>query len=116
MEETMADFVAKSTVKSSVRKLTAPLESMTVFQNLITDIISSNPWGCVDYVSNGATIYGCLKGTERYAGKVVYENALAKTVGQTSVTANTSAGFNTDISTILGTAALNTAMGGTPSS
>ena len=67
------------------------------------------------YVSNGATIDGCLKGTERYAGKGVYENALAKTVGQISVTANTSAGFNTDISTILGTAALNTAMGGTPS-
>ena len=111
----MADFVAKSTVKSSVRKLTAPLESMTVFQNLITDIITNNPWGCVDYVSNGATIDGCLKGTKRYAGKVVYENALAKTVGQISVTANTSAGFNTDISTILGTAALNTAMGGTPS-
>ncbi|NLD26822.1 MAG: hypothetical protein GX661_05625, partial [Acholeplasmataceae bacterium] len=49
----MADFVAKSTVKSSVRKLTAPLENMTTFQNLITDIITNNPWGCVDYVSNG---------------------------------------------------------------
>jgi len=108
----MADFVAKSTVKSSVRKLTALLESMTVFQNLITDIITNNPWGCVDYVSNGATIDVCLKGTERYSGKVVYENVLAKTVGQISVTANTSAGFSTDISTILGTAALNTAMGG----
>lgn len=111
----MADFVEKITVKSSMRRLTAPLESMTVFQNLITDIITNNPWGCVDYVSNGATIDGCLKGTERYSGKVVYENALAKTVGQISVTANTSAGFNTDISTILRTAALNTAMGGTPS-
>ena len=44
-----------------------------------------------------------------------YSDALAKTVGQISVTANTSAGFNTDISNILGTAALNTAMGGTPS-
>ena len=111
----MADFVAKSTVKSFVRKLTAPLDSMTVFQNLITDIITNNPWGCVDYVSNGATIDGCLKGTERYSGKVVYENALAKTVGQISVTANSSAEFNTDIRNILGTAALNTAMGGTPS-
>lgn len=52
----MADFVAKSTVKSSMRKLTTSLESMTVFQNLITDIITNNPWVCVDYVSNGATI------------------------------------------------------------
>lgn len=40
----------KKPVKSSVRKLTAPLESMTVFQNLITDLITNNPWGCMDYI------------------------------------------------------------------
>ena len=40
---TMVDFVAKSTVKTLVRKLTAPLESMTVFQNLIIDIMTNNP-------------------------------------------------------------------------
>ena len=45
----------------------------------------------------------------------MYEDTQAKTIGQISVTANSSSGFNTDISTILGTAALNTAMGGTPS-
>ena len=43
MEENMIDFDAKSTVKSSARKFTAPLESMTVFQKLITDIITNNP-------------------------------------------------------------------------
>jgi hypothetical protein len=69
----------------------------------------------VDYVSNGATIDGCLKGTEQYSGKVVYENGEGKTVGQISIPAHTSAGSNTDVSTILGIAALNTAMGGTPS-
>ncbi len=69
----------------------------------------------MEYVSNGATIAGCLKGTERYTGRIVYENARAKTVGQISVTANIRAGFNTDISSNLGTAALNTAMGKTPS-
>ena len=60
----------------------APLESMTVFQNLITDIITSNPPGVVwIYLSNGANIDGCLKGTEMYTGKEVYENAQAKMVG-----------------------------------
>lgn len=111
----MADFVQKSTVKSSVRKLTNPIENMTAFQNLITDIITNNPWGCVDYQSNGVNVDGCMKGSERYTGKVVYENAQAKTVGQISIMAQTSAGFATDISTVLGTAALGTAMGGTPS-
>ncbi len=111
----MADFIQNAAVKTAVRKFTSPLESMTVFQNLITDIIANNPWGCVDYVSNGVTIDGCLKGTERYTGKVVYENAVAKTVGQISIVANSPTGFATDKSTIIGTAALGTAMGGTPS-
>jgi len=111
----MADFIQNAAVKSALRKLTAPIDTMATFQSLITDIVTNNPWGCVDYVSGGVTIDGCLKGTERYTGKVVYENALAKTVGQISITANTSGGFATDVSTILSTAALGTAMGGTPS-
>ena len=45
----------------------------------------------------------------------MYENGEAKTVGQISISAKTYAGFNTDLSTILGTAALSTLMGGTPS-
>ena len=111
----MADFVQNAAVKSALRKLSAPLETMAVFKALITDIVTNNPWGGVDYVSGGATIDGCLRGSERYTGKVVYENNEAKTVGQISVSAQTSAGFATDISTILSTAALGTAMGGTPS-
>lgn len=35
----MADFVQKSTMKSTIMNLMALLESMTVFQNLITDIV-----------------------------------------------------------------------------
>lgn len=82
---------------------------------LVQDILDDNPWGCVSYVSNGVTIAGVVKGSERYGGAIVYEDAQAKTVGQVSVSARTAAGFATDISTILGTAALGTAMGGTPS-
>lgn len=111
----MADFVQNAAVKSAVRKLTVPIETMTIFQNLITDIVTNNPWGCVDYQSGGVTVDGCMKGTERYSGKIVYENGLAKTVGSISIVANTADGFATDKSTIIGTPALSTAMGGTPS-
>jgi len=45
----------------------------------------------------------------------VYEDALAKTIGQISIKAPTSSGFSTDISIIIATVALNTAVGGTPS-
>ena len=40
---------------------------------------------------------------------------MAKTVGTISIKAPTPSAFNTDVSTIVATTALNTAMGGTPS-
>jgi hypothetical protein len=111
----MADFIPKSVVKSSTRKLTVPLESLTILNNLVTDIVTNNPWGCEPYVSGGSAYAGVIKGTERYNAKIVYENGQAKTVGQINVSAQSISAFNTDMSTIIGTAALGTAMGGTPS-
>ena len=111
----MADFVEKATVKSAVRKLAAPIADLTTFNALVQDILDNNPWGCVSYVSAGVTVAAVVKGTESYTGAVVYEDAQAKTVGRISVKAPTSAGFTTNVSTIVGTAALGTAMGGTPS-
>ena len=111
----MADFVQKTTVKSSTRKLTSPIPDLTTFVILKQTIIDTNPWGCVDYVSNGATIDGCLAGSEKYTGRIVYENGQAKTVGQIGISAQSAAAFNTDVNTILGIAALGTAMGGIPS-
>jgi hypothetical protein len=111
----MADFVSRSITKSAERVLSTPIETMADFVTLVNDFISTNPLGCVSYPSGGQTIAGVVRGTEYYSGKVVYEDALAKTVGSISIRAPTSTAFTTDITTILGTAALGTAMGGTPS-
>ncbi|MDD1724358.1 MAG: hypothetical protein LUQ07_04430 [Methanospirillum sp.] len=111
----MADFTSKGVVKSAERKLTTPIDTVANFLALIQDIIENTPWGCTSYESSGVTIAPVVRGTEYYSGKIVYENAEAKTVGQISVKAPTSAAFATDVSTILGTAAIGTAMGGTPS-
>ena len=111
----MADFVAKSVTKSAERILTTPIDTMANFVALVSDFISTNPLGCVSYTSGGQTIAGVVRGTEYYSGKVVYEDGLAKTVGSITVKAPTSSALTTDISTISGTAALSTAMGGTPS-
>ncbi|HWQ65901.1 MAG TPA: hypothetical protein VN372_03405 [Methanospirillum sp.] len=111
----MADFVQKAAVKSAVRALTTPIADMATFQALIQDIIDNNPWGCTEYTSGGVAKPALEKSAQRYTGKVIYENAEAKTIGQITVMAQTSAGFATDISTILATAALGTAMGGTAS-
>jgi hypothetical protein len=78
-------------------------------------VIENNPWGCTSHTSNNHTVAGVVRGSEHYTGKIVYENAEAKTVGQISVKAPTSAAFSIDISTIVATTAINTAMGGTPS-
>ena len=111
----MADFTQNSVTKSAERTLTTPIDTMATFLALIQDVITNNPWGCTSYTSNGATIAGIVRGSEYYSGKIVYENAQAKTVGQISVKAPTSAAFNTDVTTITATAAINTAMDGTPS-
>jgi len=111
----MADFVSKGAVKSAERKLTTPIDTIANFLALVQDIVDNNPWGCVAYTSAGKAVAAVVRGTEYYSGKIVYANAQAKTVGQISVKAPTSAAFSTDITTIVGTAALGTAMGGTPS-
>ncbi|MFH0968658.1 MAG: hypothetical protein V1862_13330 [Methanobacteriota archaeon] len=111
----MADFTQKSVIKSAERKLTTSIDMMANFVTLVNNFISTNPLGCVSYTSGGQAIAGVVMGTEYYSEKVVYEDALAKTVGQISIKAPTSSGFSTDISTIIATSALNTAMGGTPS-
>ena len=97
----MADFIQKSDVKTSVWNLTIPLADMAAFQALVTDILTHNPWGCVDYVTGGQTIAGVVRGTERYTGKVVYENNQAKTVGQINVSGQTNAGFRSNVAIIL---------------
>lgn len=49
------------------------------------------------------------------SGKIVYEDAQAKTVSIITIEAPNSTAFNTGITTILGTAALGTTIDGTPS-
>ncbi|MGV8108284.1 hypothetical protein [Methanospirillum sp.] len=111
----MADFVAKSSVKSAVRNLTTPLASKTVLNTIIGTILADNPWSCTPYVSGGETLPAVQKSSESYSGKVIYENNDGKTVGTITVKAPSSGAFDTDISTILADSTLETAMGGTAS-
>ena len=111
----MADFVQKSLIKSSVRTLSAQIPDLATFITLIQTVIDTNPWGCTDYTQSGGTVDGVTRTSQSYSGKIVYEDVQAKTVGSITVKAPTAAGFNTNITTIMGTAALGTAMGGSPS-
>lgn len=111
----MADFINTATTKTAVRDLAVPIANLATFTGLVQDILDNNPWGCTSYPSAGQTLPAVVKTRETYSGRVVYEDAEAKTIGQISVKAPTSAGFTANVSTVIATAALTTAMGGTPS-
>lgn len=64
--------------------MTTPIDTVAKFLALVQDVLDNNPWGCTSYESGGKTIAAVVRGTEYYTGKVVYENAEAKTVGQIS--------------------------------
>lgn len=111
----MADFVSTSVTKTAKRILTTPWATMISFNSLMATILSTNPWECTDYSSGGETLDGIRKTKEYVSGKVVYEDGLGKQVGYIGVNAPNSAAFGTDISTIIASTDISTAMGGTAS-
>lgn len=90
----------------------SPGIKVTTFNALVQDIIDNNPWGCTTYQSAGVNKPAVEKSSQYFSGKVVYENAEAKTIGTVGIKANTSAGFTTAISNTTANAALTTSMGG----
>ncbi|MGV8109135.1 hypothetical protein [Methanospirillum sp.] len=93
----MADFVQKSLVKISVRKFASPIPDLTTFITFAQTILDTNPLGCTDYTQSGVNVEGVNRSSQAYSGKIIYENAEAKTVGQISIKAPTAAAFNTDV-------------------
>ena len=107
----MADFVPKSNVKSSERKLAVPLTRAQML-TIVNGILADNPWGCTPYLSAGVNCPAVSKSSEYHSGKIVFENNLGKQVGSVSVKAPTPGGFDAVIASIQGNSALTTAMGG----
>jgi len=111
----MADFVAKSTVKSAERVLATPFASKAALNTIIGTILTDNPWGCTPYLSGGENLPAVQKSAETYTGTIVYENTAGKQIGKISIRAPSSAGFDTAVATILANEALQTAIGGSAS-
>jgi len=108
----MADFIETSNTKTAVRDLTVELPDITTFNTVVQTVIDTNPFGCVDYVYNGATHAGVEKNRESHTAKVNYEDALADRVGAVSAKAPTVAAFNGAAAELMANLALATAMGG----
>ena len=71
----MADFTQSTNVKSAVRKLAEPIADISAFNAMIQSVILNNPFGCVSYMSSGAShppvekIKGGLHGKDRVPGR-----------------------------------------------
>jgi hypothetical protein len=109
----MADFIQNTNVKSSVRKLAAPIADIDAFSTIVQNVILNNPFGCVSYMSGGVNHPPVEKTREAYTARIVFQDALAKTVGRASETYDTIAGFGAGITAVLANAANATAHGGT---
>jgi hypothetical protein len=109
----MADFVQKTTVKTAVRELANPIPDVSAFDTIVQAVIAGNPFGCVPYTQGGVSHPGVEKTRENYVAKVVYQDSLAKTVGNDSCRFGTIAGFNAGAAALLASAPLAAAHSGT---
>ncbi len=110
----MADFVQKTTVKTAVRTLAAPIADVAAFNTIVQSVITGNPFACVAYETAGVSHPPVEKSRENYVARVIYQDTDAKTVGNETGRFSTVAGFGAGATAILGNAALSAAHGGTP--
>jgi hypothetical protein len=110
----MADFVQSNETKSAVRVLAAPVPDVATFDGIVQSVITTNPFGCVEYMTAGITHPGVEKVRERYTVRCTYQGTLAENKGTGSHQFDSMAGFSAGIAALAGAAALNAAHGGTP--
>jgi hypothetical protein len=110
----MADFTQSTNVKSAVRKLAEPIGDISAFNAMIQSVILNNPFGCVSYMSSGASHPPVEKIRETYTARIVYQDEDANTVGRAADTYNSVTGFAAGIAAILANVPNSTAHGGTP--
>ena len=89
----MTDFTQSTNVKSAVRKLAEPIADISAFNAMIQSVILNNPFGCVSYMSSGASHPPVEKTREAYTAKIVYQDEDAKIVGRGADTYNSIARF-----------------------
>ena len=110
----MADFETKSTTKSAVRRLAAPLADVTAFDNLVQGVITNNPFQCVSYNAQGVNHPPVERSKQGYIARIIYQDADAKVIALITIRAPTIASFTSVANQIVASAPIATALGGTP--
>jgi hypothetical protein len=110
----MADFETKSTTKSAVRTLAAPLADVIAFDNLVQGVITNNPFQCTTYNQGGSDHPPVERSKQGYTSRILYQDGTAKTVALITVRAPTIAAFTASANHLVANTQLATALGGTP--
>lgn len=108
----MADFVQSSQSKNAVRTLAAPITDVTTFNSIVQQVITDNPFGCVEYMTSGETHPAIEKTKERYTIRFWYQSELATNKGNGSHQFDTVAGYTAGTTAIGAAAAVTAAHGG----
>jgi hypothetical protein len=109
----MSDFVQSSETKNAVRELAAPIPDVTTFDGIVAQVIATNPFGCVAYMTAGTNHPGVEKTREKYTVRFVYEGTMAENTGNGSHSFDTIAGYTAGITALAGAAGVSAAHGGT---
>lgn len=109
----MGDCVSRSIVKSAVRVLAAPIENDASFAAIVEGVITNNPWGCTSYQYGGATVAGVEKTRESYTARIPYQNLEAEVVGTVTARAPTVAAYGANVTAVMESADIASAMDGT---
>ena len=108
----MADFINTITSKSAVRELRYPIATLTAFDDIISDVVTMNPWNCTPYQLRGEAQPGVRITKEHYIGRVLYQDAMGKVIGTITVNAPTQTGFIASMAAIEGNTELEGMIGG----
>jgi len=96
----MADFVNTITTKSAVRELRNQIASLAAFDDIISAILTTNPWNCIPYQYRGESQPGVVISKQHYIGKVQYQDNMGKVIGTITVHAPTQAKFTSAVNAV----------------
>ena len=112
--EKLGDFVQKAVTRSAVRTLASPIESVVAFAAIVENVLANNPFGCTPYQSGGETLDGVEKTREGYSARIVYQDTEVRRIGTVTVRSPTVAAYGANVTALMESAAITSAMGGTP--
>ena len=97
----MAHFNQRDGTTSTIHRLKNPIPDITVFDDIIRDLVLKNPLGGTSYRSAKKHHPPVEKVREMYTAKFVYTNTQGKRVGRTSEVYDSVEGYETGIASVI---------------